>query len=80
MKGEVPECKKFEEFWAGILEDDTQTPYRKWMKTVAKKIAEKVMDVHALVTDEKKLCEMVRKERIGLPLGLMVYKTFGGKA
>ena len=63
MKGKVPEIEKFEEFWAGIWEDGTQTPYRKWMKTVAKEIAEKVTDVHVLVIDEKKLCEIVRKRK-----------------
>ena len=28
-KSKVPEIEKFEEFWTGIWEDDTQTPYRK---------------------------------------------------
>ena len=34
--------EKFEEFWEGILEDNTKTPQRKWMNTVAKKIGQKV--------------------------------------
>ena len=37
LKGKVPQMKKFEEFWAGIWEDNTKTPQRKWMNTVAKK-------------------------------------------
>ena len=32
-------------------------------ETVAKKIGEKVTDVHTLVIDEKKLCETVRKRK-----------------
>ena len=26
LKGKVPRMKKFEEFWAGIWEDNTKTP------------------------------------------------------
>ena len=37
LKGKVPKMEKFEEFWAGIWEDNTKTPQRKWMNTVAKK-------------------------------------------
>ena len=33
------------------------------MKTMAKKIGEKVTDVHVLVIDEKKLCDTVRKRK-----------------
>ena len=50
------------------------------MKTVAKKIGEKVTDVHVLVIDEKKLYETVRKRKNWSALGLMVYKIFDGKS
>ena len=49
LKGKVPKIEKFEEFWAGIWEDDTKTPQRKWMNTIARKITEKVTDVQELV-------------------------------
>ena len=78
-KGKVPEIDKFEEFWAGIWEDDTQTPYRKWIKTVAKKIGEKVTNVHALVIDEKKLCETVRKRKNWSAPGIDGVQNFFGK-
>ena len=29
LKGKVPEMEKFEEFWAGIWEDNTKIPQRK---------------------------------------------------
>ena len=32
------EWKKFEEFWAGIWEDNTKTPQQKWMNTATKKM------------------------------------------
>ena len=40
LRGDVPKMEKFEEFWAGIWEDNTKTPQRKWMNTVAKIIGE----------------------------------------
>ena len=37
LKRKVPRMEKFEEFWVGIWKDNTKTPNRKWMNTVAKK-------------------------------------------
>ena len=37
MGAEVSKMKIFEEFWAGIWEDNTKAPQRKWMNTVAKR-------------------------------------------
>ena len=33
--------EKFEEFWAGIREDNTKTTKQKWMNTVAMKMGKK---------------------------------------
>ena len=61
--GKVPNIEKFENFWAGIWEDETQTPYRKWMNTVARKLREKVTHVQEFVTDNEKLKKTVKKRK-----------------
>ena len=55
LKGKVPRMEKFEEFWAGICEDNTKTPKRKWMNTVAIKMGKKVANVEEFTFTEKKL-------------------------
>ena len=62
-KGKVPKIKKFEDFWAGISEDETQTPHQKWMNMVARKLSEKVTDVQEFKIDDKKLYETVKKRK-----------------
>ena len=62
-KGKVPKIEKFVEFWAGIWEDKTTTPYRKWIKTIAEKIKAKVTNVEELQITEKKLYETLRKRK-----------------
>ena len=42
MRGDVPKMEKFEEFWAGIWEDNTKTPTRK-------------MDEHSCKDNRRKL-------------------------
>ena len=44
-QGKVPDIEKFVDFWAGIWEDETSTPYRRWMRTAAEKIRAKVISV-----------------------------------
>ena len=61
LKGKVPKIEKFEEFWAGIWEDDTKTPQRKWMNTIARKITEKVTNVQELVITEEIFYGTVKK-------------------
>ena len=55
LKGKVPKMEKFEEFWAGIWEDNTKTPQRKWRNTVAKKIGQKVTNVQEFTITEKEV-------------------------
>ena len=62
-KGKVPKIKEFEDFWAGIWEDETQTPHRKGMNMVARKLSEKVTDVQEFNIDDKKLHETVKKRK-----------------
>ena len=52
-KGKVPEMNKFVQFWAGIWEDETSTPHRRWMRTVEENIRAK--SVEELMINEKKL-------------------------
>ena len=60
LRGEVPDMEKFEEFWGSIWEDETKTPNRKLMNTVAKKIREKVKDVQELTITEKNFYDIVK--------------------
>ena len=62
-KGKVPKIKKFENFWAGIWEDETQTPHQKWMNMAARKLSEKVTDVQEFKIDDKKLYKTVKKRK-----------------
>ena len=59
-KGKVPKIKKFEGFWAGIWEDETQTSHQKWMNMVARKLSERVTE---FIIDGKKLYETVKKRK-----------------
>ena len=61
LKGKAPKMEKFEESWVRIWEDSTNSPQRKWMNTDAKKIGQKVMNVHEFMITEKKLRQTVKK-------------------
>ena len=63
LKGKVPEMEKFEEFWAGIWEDNTKIPQRKWMNTVATKIGQKVTNVQEFTITEKNMHQTVKKRK-----------------
>ena len=63
LKGKVPKIEKFEEFWAEIWEDNTKTPQRNWMNTVAKKIVQKVTNMQEFTITEKKLHQTVKKRK-----------------
>ena len=63
LKGKVPKIEKFEEFWAGIREDDTKTPQRKWMNTIARKITENITNVQELVITEEILYGTAKKRK-----------------
>ena len=63
LKGNVPRMEKCEEFWAGIWENNTKTPKRKWMNTVAKKMGQKVANVQEFTITEKKLHQTVKKRK-----------------
>ena len=62
-RGTVPDIDKFVEFWAGIWEDETSTPHRRWMRTVAEKIRAKVINVEELTITEEKLYKTIRKRK-----------------
>ena len=55
--------EKFEEFWAGICEENTKTPQQKWMNTVAKKIGQKVTNVQEFTITKKKLQQTIKKQK-----------------
>ena len=62
-QGKVPDIEKFVKFWAGIWEDESVTPYKKWMSTVAEKIRAKIKEVEEIEITEKKLYELLRKRK-----------------
>ena len=62
-RGTVPDIDKFVEFWAGIWEDETSTPHRRWMRTVAEKIRAKVINVEELTITEEKLYKTIRMRK-----------------
>ena len=62
-KGKVPGINKFVEFWAGIWEDETATPDRKWMRTVGEKIRSKVSSVEEFEIDEKMLGDNIKRKK-----------------
>ena len=78
--GKVPKTKKFEDFWAGIWEEPTQTPHRKWMNKVARKLSEKVTDVQEFKIDDKKLYETVKRRKNWTAPGIVEFKIFGGRS
>ena len=53
-KGTVP-SDQFVSFLGEIWEDNTKTPKRKWMQTVANKIKDKVTQVEEMTVDMGKL-------------------------
>ena len=54
-KGNAQHIAKFEEFWAGIWEDDSKTRRRKWMSTIAQKIKAKLVDIQDFTITEEKM-------------------------
>ena len=59
----VPDVEKFVDFWAGIWEDETITPNRRWMRTAAEKIRAKVINLEELAITEEKLYMILRKRK-----------------
>ena len=55
--------EKFEEFWAGIWEDNTKTAQQKCMTAVSKKTGHKVTNVQEFMITEKKLYKTAKKQK-----------------
>ena len=62
-KGTVPSIDRFVTFSGGIWENDTKTPKRKWMQTVANKIKDKVTQVEEMTVDIGKLEHILKKRK-----------------
>ena len=62
-KGTLPSIDRFVTFWGGIWEDDTKTPKRKWMQTVANKIKDKLMQVEEITVKRGKLQHLLKKRK-----------------
>ena len=62
-QGKVSEMDKFVAFWGGIWENDTITPNRKWMETVAEKVRTKITNVERMTINEEKLYETIKKRK-----------------
>ena len=62
-RGTVPDIDKFVQFWAGIWEDETSTPHRRWMRMVAEKIRAKIINVEELRITEEKVYKIIKKRK-----------------
>ena len=62
-KGMVSSIDRFVTFWGGIWQDDTKTPKRKWMQTVANKIKDKVTQLEEMTVDVRKLQHTMKKRK-----------------
>ena len=62
-KRTVPTIDRFVTFWGGIWEDDTKTPKRKWMQTVANKMKDKVTQVEEMTVNKGKLQDILKKRK-----------------
>ena len=63
QKATVPSIDRFVTFWGGTWEDDTKTPKRKWMQTVANRIKDKVTQVKDMTVDMGKLKHILKKRK-----------------
>lgn len=80
-KGKVPEITKFEELWAGIWGDESNTYHRKWMNTIAQKI--KVVDKGCRsprfpITEEKMHDTIEKRKKWSAQLSTE-YRILGGR-
>ena len=66
LKRKISNMEKHEEFWAGLWLDNTKTPSRKWMNTVAKKRAQKLRMCRNSQSPKRSCTKHSRNERIGL--------------
>ena len=78
-KGKVPNIEKFEDFWAGIWEGQSQTPNQKWMNTVARKLREKVVDAQDFVINNETLKKAVKKRKNWTAPGIDGIQTYWWK-
>ena len=62
-KGTVPSIDRFVTFSGEIWENDTKTPKRKWMQTVANKIKDKVTQVEEMTVDMGKPQHILKKRK-----------------
>ena len=61
--GRVPSINKFTDFWTGIWEDDSKTPFTKWMKGIEKRLREKVKNTSEFKVTEKDLQDVAKKKK-----------------
>ena len=62
--------EKFEEFLAGIWEDNTNILQQKWMNTVTNKIGQKIAIVQEFTITKKKFHEAFKKRQNWSALGI----------
>ena len=51
------------DFLGWNMEDDTKTPKRKWMQTVANKMKDKVTQVEEMIVNMRKLQDILKKRK-----------------
>ena len=62
-KGTFPSIDRFVTFWGGIWEDDTKTPKRKWMQTVANRMKDNVTQVEEMTVHMGKPQDTLKKRK-----------------
>ena len=62
-KGTFPSIERFVTFWGGIWEDDTKTPKRKWMQTVANRMKDNVTQVEEMTVHMGKPQDTLKKRK-----------------
>ena len=69
-EGQVPIMDKFVKFWAGIWENESETPNKKCMKKIKRNMKDKIRQVKQLQITEKELGKTIKKRKNWLALGI----------
>ena len=69
-EGQVPIMDKFVKFWAGIWENESETPNKKWMKRIKRNMKDKIRQVKQLQITEKELGKTIKKRKKWLAMGI----------
>ena len=74
MIGETPNIGEFVKFWGELWEESDETPYRKWMVEIEKRISNKIINVEEFKISEEKLKVIIKKRKNWSAPGIDGYK------